>query len=391
MLGRMFARNDAPKDPTDGSIFIDRDGARFGMLLDFLRGDPPNDRAMRASLAALPQLTGAAMLQEIEYFGLQNAVFGSRPWTVSATFRAGPEMREGRSFFASVNAGNRVIVFGGSLDGSELFTTEVLDVETLQFSNGPDLAKGITEFAAVTLDADRVLVVGGINGAGEYPTATEILTLSTLTLSPGPTFSGRSGCAAVQIDADRVLVVGGNDGAAQLATTMVLDVATLTFARGPTMTTARSGCAAIALDGKRILIAGGSNADSGRLTTTEFLDVASMSFAPGPSMSTERWGCAAVLVDAQHVLIVGGRDNDDVILATTEILDLVTMSFSPGPHMMTARHGSVAQRLDYKGEAPVIMVIGGEDDSGYHSSTTEALAVDLRTADPGARATRRRT
>ncbi|KAJ1451779.1 BTB/POZ protein [Pelagophyceae sp. CCMP2097] len=187
MLGRMFARNDAPKDPTDGSIFIDRDGARFGMLLDFLRGDPPNDRAMRASLAALPQLTGAAMLQEIEYFGLQNAVFGSRPWTVSATFRAGPEMREGRSFFASVNAGNRVIVFGGSLDGSELFTTEVLDVETLQFSNGPDLAKGITEFAAVTLDADRVLVVGGINGAGEYPTATEILTLSTLTLSPGPT------------------------------------------------------------------------------------------------------------------------------------------------------------------------------------------------------------
>eukprot|EP00628_Pelagophyceae_sp_CCMP2097_P039601 CAMPEP_0184249476 /NCGR_PEP_ID=MMETSP0977-20130417/3891_1 /TAXON_ID=483370 /ORGANISM="non described non described, Strain CCMP2097" /LENGTH=170 /DNA_ID=CAMNT_0026554871 /DNA_START=1 /DNA_END=510 /DNA_ORIENTATION=- len=44
MLGRMFGRCDAmlQSNPEDGSIFIDRDGERFAMLLDFLRGDPPD-------------------------------------------------------------------------------------------------------------------------------------------------------------------------------------------------------------------------------------------------------------------------------------------------------------------------------------------------------------
>jgi hypothetical protein len=40
ILGRMFGRCDAmlQADPEDGSIFIDRDGDVFGMLLDFLQG-----------------------------------------------------------------------------------------------------------------------------------------------------------------------------------------------------------------------------------------------------------------------------------------------------------------------------------------------------------------
>ena len=39
MLDRMFGRNDImlQRNPEDGSVFIDGDGERFGMILDFLR------------------------------------------------------------------------------------------------------------------------------------------------------------------------------------------------------------------------------------------------------------------------------------------------------------------------------------------------------------------
>jgi hypothetical protein len=57
MLGRMFGRRDAmlQADPLDGSIFIDRDGERFGMLLDFLRGDLPMAVACRGRSGHYPR------------------------------------------------------------------------------------------------------------------------------------------------------------------------------------------------------------------------------------------------------------------------------------------------------------------------------------------------
>jgi hypothetical protein len=66
MLGRMFGRCDAmlQADPLDGSIFIDRDGERFGMLLDFLRGEPPDGPRMQRAVRALPKAVQEALVQE---------------------------------------------------------------------------------------------------------------------------------------------------------------------------------------------------------------------------------------------------------------------------------------------------------------------------------------
>jgi hypothetical protein len=72
-------------DPVDGSIFIDLDWEMFGVLLDFLRGDPPDGPRLQRAIA-LPEAAHEAMVQD---YGLVTVVFGTRPWTDGATFRAG--------------------------------------------------------------------------------------------------------------------------------------------------------------------------------------------------------------------------------------------------------------------------------------------------------------
>jgi hypothetical protein len=101
----------------------------------------------------------------------------------------------------------------------------------------------------------------------------EVLDVRTMSWAPGPSMrSARAYCAAVQVDAQHVLVIGGNGSATTvLATTEVLDVAMMEFAPGPTMPSARSGIAAARFDAAegapRILVVGGG------VTTTAVLSV----------------------------------------------------------------------------------------------------------------------
>jgi hypothetical protein len=84
MLGRMFGRCDAmlQSDPEDGSIFIDRDGERFRLILDFLRD--LDGSHMQRTICALSEAAQESMMKELDYFGLEVAVFGARLWTDDA-------------------------------------------------------------------------------------------------------------------------------------------------------------------------------------------------------------------------------------------------------------------------------------------------------------------
>jgi hypothetical protein len=190
MLQRMFSppcNAVLQADPVDGSIFIDRDGERFGTILDFLRGDPPDGPRIQRSMRALPEAAQEALVQDLNYFGLETAVFGARLWTDGAAFQPGPAMSVGRSGCAAVLTGGRVVVFGGSAGGFAFDSTEVLDMQTMKFTAGPNLLTGRDGCAAVQIDADRVLVVGGLD---EAPlNTTEIFHISTLTVTPGPSSS----------------------------------------------------------------------------------------------------------------------------------------------------------------------------------------------------------
>jgi hypothetical protein len=257
MLAIMFgARLDMlRRDPEDGSIFLDRDGERFGLVLDFLRDGDASQLAK--TIRELPRPQHEAMLLELNFFGLAGAVF-PRSWIEDAEFRAwGPELISNRRWCAAVLHGRRVVVLGGrDGNGAALNTTEVLDLDndgtTEAFTVAPTMATARMRCAAVRLDARRVLVVGG---------------------------TGRLSYAGA------------------LDTTEILDLETMRFSAGPTMLSKRLCCTAVALDTRRVLVAGGGNENSHSLKTTEILDVATMTFAPGPEMLSERYGCSAVALE----------------------------------------------------------------------------------------------
>jgi hypothetical protein len=241
MLATMFgSRLDMlRRDPEDGSVFLDRDGERFGLVLDFLRdGDGSQLAKTITELPTAPQRE--AMLHELNFFGLVDAVF-PRSWIEEAQFRnwgrrLGPKLR---CWCAAVLHGRSVVVFGGNDDDDEaLSTTGVLDLDD----------------AASTKTTTKTMI------------------------TVGPTMgSAREGCAAVQLDARRVLVVGGSDEyvsyAGSLDTTEILDLEAMRFSAGPTMLSKRFGCAVVALGARRVLVAGGGDENAAH-RTTEILDVA---------------------------------------------------------------------------------------------------------------------
>ena len=102
MLGRMFGSCDImlQVDPDDGSHFIDRDGERFKLILDFLRaGD--SSQVLAKTIRGLSEVQQQAMMCDLDFFGLEEAVFGTRPWIEDATFALGPEMNEERGYFGA--------------------------------------------------------------------------------------------------------------------------------------------------------------------------------------------------------------------------------------------------------------------------------------------------
>jgi hypothetical protein len=113
MLAIMFgARLDMlRRDPEDGSIFLDRDGERFGLVLDFLRDGDASQLAK--TIRGLPGPQHEAMLLELDFFGLADAVF-PRSWIEGAEFKAwGAKLNSVRILYAAVLHGRSVVVFGG--------------------------------------------------------------------------------------------------------------------------------------------------------------------------------------------------------------------------------------------------------------------------------------
>ena len=379
MLAIMFGRRaDLLQRSPDGTVVIHRDGDRFQAILAFLQ-DLDAERAA-IDISALPCAGQQAMMGDLDYFGLTDAVFPPPPWHERVTWVAGPEMPSERGDGAVVLAGPRVVVFGGlsgprgNDDSQWLKTTSVFDSGTMTWAAGPAMCAR-TGSAAVIIDADRALLVGGAIGFLLHK-STEILDLRTLTFAAGPEMlEQRTYFGLVALDARRVLVAGGLGGQAflfgdvsHLTSTEILDISSMTFSAGPRLLTARMGCAAVALDDRRVMVIGGFS-DGEHLTTTEVLDLATMSWTPGPEMRTARVYHGAVSLDERRVLVMGGEEGHEH-LSSTEVLDLELMQFEKGPMMGTARSGFVAVA-----DAEQILVFGGENESGS-LATTEVLAVD---------------
>ena len=322
---------------------------------------------------------------ELNFFGLADAVF-PRSWFEDAEFRAwGSGMNSMRRWCAAVLYGRSVVVFGGmDMNVASMDTTEVLDLDDAgtteaSFTAGPTMATTRFGCAAVRLDARRVLVVGGCDGGDKNLDSTEILDFETMRFSAGPRMlSKRVYCAAVALDARRILVAGGGDENGSHRTTEILDVATMTFAPGPEMLSGRFGCSAVALEGspRRVLVVGGCDNGEVSFNTTEVLDLDTMTFSRGPTMRAARNGCAAVPLGGDsrgRCLVLGGTDEGGFETKTTEVLDLETMEFTDGPAMLDEREGCAAV-ADRDAGGDRVFVLGGASIAGMEVLEAAAAA-----------------
>jgi hypothetical protein len=158
MLGLMFGRCDIMlQTDSDGSIFIDRSGDRFGLILDFIRDGEDSNVALK--IRGLPEAQREMMMQELDYFGLEAAVFPP-PWFEGAAFSRGAKMNTARAGCATVQIGRRVFVFGGyGTDYAPSASLEIFDLATTAFTLGPSMLSPRLRCAAIAINAHRVLVL----------------------------------------------------------------------------------------------------------------------------------------------------------------------------------------------------------------------------------------
>lgn len=236
-------------------------------------------------------------------------------------FSKGPAMHSIRSNHAAIRLdANRILVVGGHTTQNCLNTTEILHVDTMRFELGPNLLEARENCSLIALDTHRVLVAGG-HGAYElhqgYLSTTEILELDSMQFIPGPTMiHKRSQCGAVALDATRIMVVGkvdtrNTDFPADSNPTEILDLDVMNFTLGPEMSTGRrfSVCGSpviVPFGVKRFLLVGFCDQFGNGLAQTEVFDLAMMKFEPGPTMQTGRTACAALQLDVHRVLVLGG-------------------------------------------------------------------------------------
>ncbi|KAJ1459185.1 hypothetical protein M885DRAFT_511678 [Pelagophyceae sp. CCMP2097] len=323
------------------------------------------------------------------------AAKGPAPAKVGAAtfhFSEGPELAANRGSCAAVVIGKFCVLIGGfnEQDG-HLGCTEVIDMSAQEGGAGPSLRMARYDHAAVRVDAENLMVIGGFNK--RTLATTEIMSLEDAATNPwlfkpGPSLpSPRMACAAVLLkDEKTVLVIGGGEGVLEhvgpgkggpeweaTATTELLDLATMSFTPGPKMLEPRMGCAAIVLENGNVLVLGGQDDEGDSLQTTEILDLKTMHFTTGPLLQTPRSRCCALKLRGLDVVsVIGGQADPDSALATTELLDVSGPSkkwaFIDGPPLRQARFGCAVAALEQGA-----FVVGGWDFVNGSTSTTELL------------------
>ena len=154
-------------DGEDRRVSIDRDGEHFHLVLNFLRDCGSN--AAADAIRALPDAQLCEVRSELDYYGLDGAVFGGWFSLERASFVPGPVMGTVHAWCSAVvlPGDRQALVIGGYGEEDTERMTAVLDLGTMVFTTtGVAVGTPRNGCAAVVLPGgSRALFVGGHSGS----------------------------------------------------------------------------------------------------------------------------------------------------------------------------------------------------------------------------------
>ncbi|MDP2343719.1 MAG: kelch repeat-containing protein [Deltaproteobacteria bacterium] len=166
---------------------------------------------------------------------------------------------------------------------------------------------------------------------------------------------GLINAAAAVVDGNRLIVVGGSDGAAPQAGVTAIDVDTNAQTTLASLSAARSGLTALVHEGKLYAI-GGENAGVPKNTVEVLEGAAWVVKAPMPST---RHALSGVSVNGK-VYVFGGKTNGGVVLTNLEVYDASANSWSNAvAQLPRARAGGRAVVVGAR-----VFLVGGEGTGG---------------------------
>ena len=275
---------------------------------------------------------------------------------------------------------DRHLVIGGRCfrgDGCSFDTKTVLKYNstTKHVSSHTPLPKERSGFAAITIDNQHLLVVGGEavkDGWGSYSSRCCVYDTKTREWSDGPQLKIRRGSHTCVFATNKVYALGGwGGGKRALDSIEVLDLslALPSWRILPQrLKKKRKGCQAV-VDPKNpnnIIVVGGFNS-----TYLRCCEVVSLQEGQEeqtrtiPSLMTPRCGHAMVLVENRFLVVMGGRNGCVGYLSSVEVLDLdeapEQQQWHPLPSMSTGRFRFAAF---YSPRNRKIVVAGGRGFNG---------------------------
>jgi N-acetylneuraminic acid mutarotase len=211
---------------------------------------------------------------------------------------------------------------GGGQTISPTASAEIYHVGTGQWTATQSMTDPRFEATATSLTDGRVLVVGGLGGAGvASPTGLQYQPLASAEIfdpavgaftGAGSMTTGRALQVAARVANGQVLVaggIGGTGGTGTLASAELFTPTTGAWSELPAMAQSRTGASAITLNNGMVLVTGGETVNQGArqsLATAQVFDPTKKVWDPAGMMSCPRSGAGTVVLADGSALVVAG-------------------------------------------------------------------------------------
>jgi len=251
-----------------------------------------------------------------------------------------------------------ILIAGGCV--ADCLGATTASAETYNSVNGKwattgAMATARTYFGMVLLPSGQILVAGGCtglnaNGCNGVTNKAEIYNPSTGKWTPtGSMTAARGSLTATLLPNGKVLVAGGINGAGNpLGTAELYNPATGKWTATGKMITARDEHTATLLSTGSVLVAGGENAAGVTTTKTELYNPSTGKWTATGKLNTSRLEHTATMLMNGNVLISGGNNvtaNATTVLSSAELYSPSTGKWTNTGSMSVARVGHTATLL----------------------------------------------